>query len=326
MTTIRDEQRMRITGTVVAAILGCHPYLTEVEAQQKVLGNAPDFPVSDAMRHGLELEKPYGFLDREAEAYYGTMPRPVPELTVHPEHDFLAAHLDRMLHEKPADAGWGLLKPGWEILEYKTTSVLKDWGPDLTDEVPLHVYWQVAHQLLVTPEAPRAHIQAFLGIGDMRHYVIERADASLPKLESKLLDWYGKHIVDRVPVEPDSEADARILWPKESQKTKEMDKGAEGRMRDLVTQKKAIDSMEKGMDELRLDIMKDLGEAEGYTLNGDVILRWKQRSNTRLDTTRLKKEDPETFKNLIDLFPKTTTTRAFTPVWQRLDKMFGGEK
>ena len=64
MTTIAEEQHMRITGTVVAAILNCNPYMTEVEAQQKVQGKAPEFPTTEPMRHGLILEQPYGLMDK----------------------------------------------------------------------------------------------------------------------------------------------------------------------------------------------------------------------------------------------------------------------
>lgn len=316
--TIQTEQLRRITGTVVAAILGQHDFgMSAFEAQQKILGNLPDIPETVPMRHGLRLELPGGFLDQEAHDYYGTMPMLAEGVIVHPTHEFLAAHLDRTL---PGDVP--------EILEYKCSGNPTMWGPDLSQEIPNTYYWQIVHQMLCLPQAPRVHLQAFLGVGDVRHYCLERDDlrTSLSFLEPHLVSWYDRHIVKEVPIDPNTPAEAVISWSQsQAKKLKPMTQTTKDGLRTLFHVKQSISQLEEKADAVKLDLMKDLQDLEGYVgADGKAVLRWKtHKGSRRLDQKALKAAHPKIFE---EFYTPGAPFRPFTPEWKGIERMFGGKK
>lgn len=320
--TIQSEQLRRITGTVVAAILGQSEWMSAFEAQQKILGNSPDIPETDPMRHGLILEKPGGFLDQEAENYYGVMPEVANELTVHPTHDFLGAHMDRILNVEKQDGGECFTAP--EILEYKCSGNPGMWGPSLSQEIPNSYYWQIVHQMLCLPQAPRVHLQAFLGVGDIRHYRLEREalQTSLDVLEPMLVNWYQRHIVEEVPIDPNTPAEAVMAWPKETANLKPLDQAAKDNLRILHNLKQSISQMEEQYEATKLVMEKDLKGHEGYSgKDGKPLVRWKEKKGSaHLDKKAFKAAHPEVYKEFcVDGKP----FRPFTPEWHGIRRMFG---
>jgi len=272
------------------------------------------------MRHGTRLEEPGGFLDQEASDYYGLMPMVPDAMVVHPKHDFLSAHLDRELWMHKATAP--------EILEYKCSGNHTMWGPDLTQEIPNTYYWQIVHQMLCMPEAPRVHLQAFLGVGDIRHYCLEREDlqVSLSFLEPHLVSWYDRHIVKEVPIDPNTPAEAVIAWPQsQAKKLKSLSQNTKVGLRTLFHVKQSISQLEERAEAVKLDLMKDLQDLEGYVgKDGKTLLRWKTRKSSRsLDQKALKTAHPKIFE---EFYKPGKPYRPFTPEWKGIERMFGSKK
>lgn len=77
---------------------------------------------------------------------------------------------DRLLFWSPNDGNDHV-----ENVELKTTTVYDDWGPDGTDEIPVHYRAQVQWQMLCTGTT-RTHVGTLFKGNHFRHYVVDRDD------------------------------------------------------------------------------------------------------------------------------------------------------
>lgn len=105
-----------------------------------------------------------------------------------------------------------------EGLEIKTSGRADEWGDDGDPAgVPLHYRVQVQHQMACVRTWSRVWVAVLLYGRDLRLYPVDRDPAQVAHLERALPEWYQRHIVERVPVEPDgsegSAAALRALYP-----------------------------------------------------------------------------------------------------------------
>jgi len=317
MNKIRQEQLNMITGTCAAAILMEHPDYEQGPfwAQQKIQGNLPEITVTTPMLHGLIDEQPGGFHDQIAMDYYNLEPEPQVTVDgdamfhVSPAHPFMGVHCDRFL--------------GPDILEYKSTGVGKDWG---AENYPERVYWQVAMQLLCIPERENGLIQAKVGHGDIRHYVLEREKAELNQMEDILCAWHEKHIQQGVPVDPETKGQCVTMWPKETDGALEITDPLSRELERLYHIRNSKKALSDGESEAVTALMRMMAEHEGVSAGGKMIIRWTHSEHTRIDTDAFKKGDPGLYNDLKERFPKVVSSRSFRPVWTAVERMFGKVK
>ena len=187
------------------------PYTSALELQARLTGALPRY--GDDAEAGVDA-----IIGRDAEAmvlsrwcrrYPGLRFRPGPQLgsepLVNPSWPWLHARPDLV-----ASMAWGDGIP----VELKAPRELdgERWGEDHTDQFPMEYLVQLAVQVAVMDapfgvlfamaRAPRTNSRID---GEFR-YVRD------PDLERRILDragaWYHRHVVDRVPVEPDGSESA----------------------------------------------------------------------------------------------------------------------
>lgn len=104
-------------------------------------------------------------------------------------------------------------------LEIKKSEQGEQWGDDGDPAgVPVHVVVQVQAQMACIPSWSRVWVAVLLYGRDLRLYPVDRNPVQIAYMEQALADWWQRHIVERVPVEPDgsegSAAAIRALYPR----------------------------------------------------------------------------------------------------------------
>ncbi|MFI9344987.1 YqaJ viral recombinase family protein [Streptomyces sp. NPDC052773] len=154
-----DEARkgLCITATEIAAVVGLSPWTSKFTLWHKKAGlpTAP-FEPSPEMKWGSRFE------DDVAEEFAER----------HPEHPLL--HTGTWRHR---DRHWQRATPDrlWDdsIVEIKTAANAEGWGPDGSDEFPVHYRCQVTWQQDTLGLHEPAHLAVLILPYDYREYVIE---------------------------------------------------------------------------------------------------------------------------------------------------------
>ncbi len=195
------------------------------------------------------------------------------------------------------------------ILEFKTAGLrtIRMWGEEGTDEVPMHYLIQVAHQMFVIGYE-KAQLAVLLGANDLRIYRIDR-DPELEQLLTERLADFWRRVQQRDPPPPTSLDDCDLRWPQDNGKqivaTPAIAKAIE-QLRETTAQ---IKPLEQTAGELELQVKTFMGENAEVLVDreGKPLSTWKTQTANRLDSTRLKAEQPE----LYAAYLKASTSRVF---------------
>lgn len=156
--------------------------LTQEETQAARFGRKLEPVVADEFseRTGLKIE-------------------PVHEILQHPEHPFMLANLDRIVH---LDGKLG-------VLEVKTADkyLANEWDDE---KIPDHYYLQVQHYLAVTG-MDFAYIAVLIGGNDFRYKSIERNEDVIRHLVQIEKDFWQLVVNDTPPAVDGSEATTELL-------------------------------------------------------------------------------------------------------------------
>ncbi|WP_423197889.1 Putative phage-type endonuclease [Cupriavidus sp. H19C3] len=185
LTTQADRSKF-IGGSDIAAILGVSPWKNAVDLWlDKTQPRVEDGSNVAAKRRGSRLE-PY-ILDMIREEYGLTIVA-CNERYVDPRTPFLAAEIDAEYegeHQR-------------ENIEIKTVHPFKskEWGDELTDELPLHYIAQAQHGLGVTGRE-RCRVFALIG-DDLKPYVVERDEELISVMREKAVDFWNRFVLPKV--------------------------------------------------------------------------------------------------------------------------------
>ena len=291
-------RRRHVTASEVSAITGNHPWLSQAGLWLDKTEGAEPEPDNPAMWWGRELEPliikwhrlkyPNVWVER---------PGDFPSLLAKPGTVF-AASLDGVRHDARRT----------EVLEVKTARTSIGWGDG---EAPLHYLEQVQWQLLVTG-LEWGRIVARVG-GDPEP--IERlvpADKAWQDAVAELVtDWWARHVVQGEPPVLDPDRDRPLLpqlWPGEPVEqdvTVELDAAV---WREFVAACEAETAATERRDRLQFEIQSQhLQDATVATVDGEPVLSWRMQTSNRLDTARLKAEQPA----IADEYMKQTISRVF---------------
>jgi putative phage-type endonuclease len=195
-----DRSRF-IGGSDIAAILGISPWKTAVDLWLEK--TAPVVQDDDPERakvltRGKRLE-PYVLDMLTREQGFGITARG--ERYTDPDTSYFAAEIDAECTPYPSMI---------VNLEIKTVHPfkVKEWGEELTDELPLHYLAQVHWGLGVTRRA-RAIVAALIG-DDLKLYNVERDDETIEAMRAKAHAFWTDHVIPRVRP-PLDYADARTI-------------------------------------------------------------------------------------------------------------------
>lgn len=227
----------------------------------------------------------------------------------HPDAAFAIANIDRAVIN-PEIAGNVRWKDGRlttdRLLECKTSNgfMAKFWGEPGTDAVPDYYLTQCQWYLGITG-AETCDLAVLIGGQDFRVYTLARHDELIADmLEAGAAFW--KIVQSGVAPDPQTVEDAARRWRRHVDGKTEI-VGAESfdAARELHEIKRRQKDLEDREKDLKLTIMKDMGEAATHA--GQKLATWKTQSRTALDQKRFKADRPEMF----DLYAKPTESRVF---------------
>jgi putative phage-type endonuclease len=177
------RRREGLGSTDSAAILGLDPYSGALSVYLNKVGEDVDREATLPMWLGLQLQRTVGEL---FVARTGKRIRAANIQYKHPVFPFIRAHLDFRVVGEGA------------ILEAKTTHVKEGWGEEGSDVVPIRVWCQVQHQMMVTGLG-LTYVGALFGHYDFRYYEIARDEGFIADLTPALVEFWEQHVVPRIP-------------------------------------------------------------------------------------------------------------------------------
>ena len=314
-----------IGGSDVAAILGLSKFKSPLDVYKDKIGETPDGEQSQAAYWGTKLED---IVAQEFQERTGLKVQRVNKQLSREE--WMHANIDRAvvnhaisgtvrIQVEAKQAETGRLLTTDAILECKTASsyIADQWGPSQEEEIvsgkvvsdhkiPIYYETQVQWYLGVTG-ASVCYVAALLGGQDFRIYLVQRDNEVITALQDQCSAFWFENVQKRIPPEPHTAEEVQKLFAKDDGEMIEAtnDVAADiGELRNLTEQVKMLEAEQK--------IVKDricaaLGEKTGFLIAGEKACTFKAQKSTRFDTTRFKKEQPETYATYV----KSSEIRVF---------------
>ena len=290
----KKERQKGIGGSDVAAVLGVSRWKSPLRLYLEKLGEIEPEGDNEYMLWGRKLEKL--IIEHFAEITGKTVEK-IDKILVHPQYSFMIANIDGYIEAEDA------------VVEVKTASSYKldEWSGD---NIPIEYVLQGQHYLAVTG-CTKVYYPVLIGGNTFFIKEMTRDEELIDMIidaESKF--WY-EHIEKRIPPEMTGVVDAKELLDKLYPTAKEGLKVELPQLEETVNQlavtQAKIKELEQLVDELQAKIKEEMKDAEVAEI-GSFVVTWKPVTTERLDTTRLKKELPDIYKQ----FLTSSTSRRFS--------------
>ena len=292
-------RRSGIGGSDAAAALGLSPWKSALELwQEKVSGQSQQHKENEAMIWGRIMEP---VITREFIRRTGLTVTPMRSMLQAANWPWMLADLDGLIEDPQRGTG---------VFEVKTASAFKqdEWTED---RCPDTYMLQLAHYMAVTGLS-YAVICVLIGGNKLQWITVGRDDeliASLVQLEKR----FWQHVLTQSPPPVDgSTACAEMLsrqYPSSSNPAPLiLPNEADGWIQDYLQAKEDEDiaAERKRLAENRIkEVMK---EHERATSPGGKQVTWKNFQTSRLDSARLKAEEPA----VLERYTTTVTSRRFS--------------
>lgn len=285
-----------IGGSDAGVVLGVNPYKTRYALWAEKTGQTqpPDLSDNNAVRWGTKLEQ---FVSEEYEMRTGEKLRRDNLFHVHPNYDFIGAHLDRRVNGKK------------KLVEIKTATSFsaKEFGTEGTAEVPLHYLAQCAHYMAVTDVDQTDLVVALLDKRDIKIYTIDR-DEHLEKvlLEKEASFW--ELVLSNTAPKPQTLDDINQMYREANQSSIVAPPEVEEELRELAAIKEELKDMKKQAEDKEKAIKAYLANNEILTdVTGKKIASWKNQTSRRFDSKAFRDIHPDLF----EAFSKQGESRVF---------------
>lgn len=297
MLTQEQKEARRIGGSDIGTILGLNTKKTPLKLYLEKTGQEPsDFPdgedAPDYIRFGNIME---AVIAGEYSRRRGVKLRRVNQTVVSEKYPWMTAHPDRLVVGQ---------RKG---LECKNTWAFnKDFGSDFADDVPdIHLV-QCMHYMIVM-EYKEWDLAVCLGGNKYKDYSIRYNDRLAKAIVEASEDFWKRIQEGRAP-DIKTVDDARLMYPKATaEKVVELSSDYASDLMLLAKLKAEKKQIESEADLVEARVMAAMGDADTAISEGRPLATWKNQSATRLDTTKLKTDRPEIYKE----FSKTTESRVF---------------
>lgn len=293
-----EARRLKVTGSRVAALFGDHPFLSEQDALDDILGVPREVKETGAMRRGAALED---VAVQMWEEQTGRKTRRV-GMKVHSELDFLAATVDRQVLSTP-DSPTAALE-----IKVPLSWTLAKWE---RQGLPRYILWQLQVEALVW-----GYEEMHVGVLDVENWAVEDfavpADAAVQeKIVERVSEWYQRHVVEREPL-PEAEEKEPVKLPDVS--VGELITVDDGPVLDAMRAlAKAKDLRARATNleaKAKYDLIRATDETEGVYEGDTLRLYYRQRPGRKsFDRRSLQREHPE-----IDLSKYDVQGQPYTEV------------
>ncbi|WP_180176880.1 YqaJ viral recombinase family protein [Acinetobacter sp. YH12039] len=299
-----------IGGSDVAAILGFSPYKSPYQLWLDKTGRSErSESQSESAHFGHLLED---VVAKEYSRRAGVKVQRVTQQLSLPDHPWAIGNIDRAIIN-PEISGNVRFKDGKlttdQLLECKTASeyLAKLFGEEGSDQVPDYYLTQCLWYLLLSG-CQFIDLAVLIGGNKFRMYRIERDDDLIESIFKQVKAFWFNHVIADVPPDPTCFDDVLHRWSnhvvgKQVEADFEHIKLAE----ELITVQGRLKADKAREDEIKLKIVSTMQDAEMMISQGKSICTYKEQSSTRIDSTLLKKEEPDLFAK----YSKTSSTRVF---------------
>ena len=299
-----------IGGSDVAAILGFSPYKSPYQLWLDKTGRSERKESQNESAHfGNLLED---VVAKEFSRRAGVKVQRVTQQLFLEEHPWALGNIDRAVIN-PDIAGNVRFKDGAlttdRLLECKTASeyMSKLFGEEGSDQVPDYYLTQCLWYLLITG-CKVIDLAVLIGGNKFRMYRIERDEDLIQSIFNQVKAFWFNHVLADIPPDPTCFDDVLHRWSnhvvgKQVEADFEHIKLAE----ELITVQGRLKADKAREDEIKLKIVSTMQDAEMMISQGKSICTYKEQSSTRIDSTLLKKEEPDLFAK----YSKTSSTRVF---------------
>lgn len=306
------ERLTGLGGSDMAAILGLSKYRTPVSVWLEKTGREAPQDSNMAMRFGTFAEQ---FVAEEYTASTGRAVQRFNPMLRHAEYQMVIGHVDRLVIPEGAKRAAHQREIRTDrLLECKTASAFAasggEWGPAGTDEVPAGYLVQCATYMALTG-CQYADLAALFGNAELRVYALRRDMDLEQEILRRAAEWWKKHIEADVAPEPQSEADVRLLYPRDSGMEIEATDEIAAVHEILINVRADINALEEKEQQARDDITAYMGEASALRYAGNLLATYKAaRDGSKTDwkavAELLKPYAPEEFEPAIYANTKTT--------------------
>ena len=288
-------RKQGIGGSDAGAICGFNPYRTAMQIYYDKTSDEMEDIDNEAMRQGRELED---YVAKRFIEETGKKVRRANAMFYDEANPFMLADVDRMIVGENAG------------LECKTVSpyMAEHWKDD---KVPLSYQMQCYHYMSVC-NADRWYVAALIYGREFKVYTLERDEEIIANLIHLEEDFWNQYVQKRVLPEPDGSklADSVIAeYYKNADSVIIPLQGFNDKLRRRQELAGLLDKLETEKKQIEQELKIYLGDAE-MAENEQYRVSWKNVLTNRIDSTRLKEEEPEIYKR----YQKTSQSRRFQVV------------
>lgn len=284
-----------IGGSDAAAVCGMNRWRGPLDVYLDKTSTAVDEKDNEAMYWGRVMEP---VLREEFAKRTGLTVSEVPFLFACKEYPFMFANIDGIVREKDDSVS---------LLEIKTANgfAAKEWENGL----PQEYFIQIQHYLAVC-DLKKAYVAVLIGGNNFRYEVIDRDDDVIQTIIAMEASFWTNNVQAKKAPEADATSSDALnsLYPHDNNTSIILSSEADRLITNLEEIKKVMDDLKKDQAEAENQLKAMMKEAECGKTPAGYSVRWKNSSTSRLDTTKLKAEQPEVAAK----YTKTTTTRRFS--------------
>ena len=287
------QRKKGIGGSDAGAICGLNPYVSPMKVFLDKTTDCIDDYDNEAMRQGRDLEE---YVAARFAEETGKKVRKTNFMYVNKEHPFMFANVDRMIVGENAG------------LECKTASAYSA-GQWENGNVPAHYLIQCAHYMAVTG-ANRWFLAVVILGKAFRYICIERDEKVITDLIRVEERFWNENVIPNIPPVLDGrEASEEYLKGLFNKSTAGKEIVLSGYDQDLKRHNELdelIDKLGKEKRAIEERIKMSMEDAE-IAHTDDYLISWKQYEQERLDSKKLKTENPDIYDN----YSRTVSTRRF---------------
>lgn len=286
-------RKQGIGGSDAGAICGVNPYRTAMQVYLDKTSKAIETIDNEAMRQGREFEE---YVARRFAEETGKKVRRANAIFCNETYSFMIADVDRMIVGENAG------------LECKTVSpfMAEHWKDG---KIPLSYQMQCFHYMAVTG-TDCWYIAALVYGREFIWHKIEKDEEiiqNLIRLEKNF--WENYVLAGNLPSPDGSKVSDEVLadYYKESDRSTIQLMGFDEKLKRRQELAELMERMETEKKQIEQELKVYLGAAE-IAENEHYRVSWKAFSSNRIDTNRLKTEQPEIYKKYL----KTSQSRRFS--------------
>ena len=272
------ERKLGIGGSDIAPIMGLSPWCTPLDVYRDKMNPEVIYEEeSEDLKRGVRVEK--YILQEYSEVNNCALETNIPPFT-DPEYPFMRGNIDAKVVGENV------------IVEAKSTKCpIAKWE----EGIPEYYRTQVAYYAMLT-NAERVDVPVLFSNWQYACFTYWRDLEYEARIRQAVIDFWNNHILAGIPPAPSNPGELQEVYPKlETAKTIKAD--SDIREKICIWQEAAIKrrEVEKQEEKLKIEIQNYMGDA-GILDAGFCKVALKERTATRLDTSALKQEMPQLYR------------------------------